>query len=111
MKIVENNILPLRGFAAINLFGVLFVRRGVKISPSLIQHETIHSRQMRELLYVPFYLLYFMEWLVRLCIHGVGIQAYRNISFEREANTHEHDEGYLATRRAFAFLRYLMRSK
>jgi hypothetical protein len=43
MKIVENNVLPFRSFAAINLFGVLFVRRGVKISPSLIRHETIHS--------------------------------------------------------------------
>jgi hypothetical protein len=37
---------------------------------------------MKEMLYIPFYLWYGVEWLVKLFCKG---NAYRNISFEREA--------------------------
>ena len=56
MKIVRNNIIPFKGFLAINLFGILFVRGDSYISPQVINHEKIHTAQMRELLYIPFYL-------------------------------------------------------
>jgi len=32
MKIIENKIIPFPGYKAINLFGILFVREGAKIS-------------------------------------------------------------------------------
>lgn len=104
MRIVRNDIIPVgRGFAAINLFGVLFVRRGVALSAELLNHEAIHSRQMRELLYVPFYVLYVAEWLVRLAIcRGDAMRAYRGISFEREAYGHAADPDYLRRRRLWA---------
>lgn len=82
MRIVRNSFIPFPGFAAINLFGVLFVRKGVEITERLLNHEMIHSAQMKELGYIPFYILYVLEWLVRLLLPG---NAYRNISFEKEA--------------------------
>lgn len=104
MKIVRNNIIPFgRGFGAINLFGILFIKRDVPVSPRLINHEAIHSRQMRELLFVPFYVIYVVEWLARLvCRRGDCMRAYHDISFEREAYRHDGDLSYLKTRRPFA---------
>lgn len=105
MKIIVNNIIPIKGFAAINLFGVLFVRNGVSITDRLIRHESIHTKQMKELLYVFFYILYVFEWLVKLCFYGS--KAYRNISFEREAYSNQYDVNYLDNRRHFSFLKYI----
>jgi hypothetical protein len=59
---------------------------------------------MKELLYVPFYLIYFFEWLYRLWEYREygSDAAYQGISFEREANEHQWEDGYLSTRRHFA---------
>jgi hypothetical protein len=105
MKIIINTIIPFKGFAAINLFGVLFVRKGITVTARIIRHETIHTRQMQELLYLPFYILYVFEWLVKLCFYGK--KAYRNISFEHEAYSNENNTCYLSMRRHFAFLKYI----
>lgn len=32
MMVIYNNILPVKGFKCINLFGVLFVRKGLKMT-------------------------------------------------------------------------------
>lgn len=40
-----------------NLFGIMFVKPDVVLTDEVVNHERIHSRQMRELLYVLFYLL------------------------------------------------------
>lgn len=98
MKLIYNNIIPFKGFKAINLFGLCFVRNGMKMSDKDINHEKIHASQMKELLYLPFYLLYFGEWVVRLFMKG---NAYRNISFEKEAYTNENDLTYLTRRKHY----------
>ena len=49
MKVIYNNIIPFPGFKAINLFGVLFVRKGCTMSGSDINHEMIHTAQMKEM--------------------------------------------------------------
>ena len=100
MKIIYNNIIPFKGFAAMNLFGVIFARKEAKpLSKRTLNHEAIHTAQMRELGYIFFYLCYVVEWIVRLCMKG---SAYRNISFEREAYAHQGAKRYLKTRRHFA---------
>ena len=104
MKIVRNNIIPFKGYAAINLFGILFVRKGVKITDRLINHELIHTAQMKEMSYVPFYLWYVLEWLVRLTMKG---NAYRNISFEREAYANEYNQDYLRHRKPYSWTDYI----
>lgn len=70
-----------------------------------LNHEAIHTEQMKELLYVGFYLWYVVEWLVKLFIYGKD--AYRNISFEREAYAYEGYEGYLTIRKRYNWIRKL----
>jgi hypothetical protein len=97
---IWNKWIPFKGFRAINLFGVCFVREGQPMPPHSINHEKIHTAQMKELWYVGFYLIYFLEWLVRLII--TSTVAYRNISFEREAYDNQYDYNYLKSRKRFA---------
>ena len=106
MKIVRTSVLPFKGFTAINLLGVLFVHHGVYLSHELMNHERIHTAQQRELLYVFFYVAYVLEWLVRLPMRG---NAYRNISFEREAYSNQRNLHYLESRPLYAWRRYLKR--
>lgn len=103
MKIIYNKYIPFKGFLAINLFGVLFVRGTWRdINVTLLNHEKIHTAQMKELGYVLFYVIYITEWLYRLTRKG---NAYRNISFEREAYENEDNHQYLQTRKKWAMWR------
>lgn len=68
-----------------------------------MNHERIHTAQMRELLYLPFYILYAAEWLVRMMRNGFNsYKAYQEISYEREAYDNDHNLSYLSSRRPFA---------
>lgn len=104
MKIIRNSIIPFKGFAAINLFGVLFARKEARIGTAALNHEEIHTAQMKEMLYVFFYLWYMLEWIVRLFMKG---NAYRSISFEREAYANQSNMKYLEKRKRFAWKDYL----
>ena len=104
MKVIRNKFIPFPGYKAINLFGVLFVRGDAQVDEKTIRHESIHTAQMQEMLYIFFYLWYVMEWIVRLFMKG---NAYRNISFEREAYENEGDVDYLSNRTWFAWIEYL----
>ena len=107
MKIVRNNIIPFKGYKAINIFGILFVRGDAVISSTDINHEEIHTAQMKEMLYVFFYLWYVIEWLVRLVMYRNAHTAYRNISFEREAYMNQGSMSYLQGRGRYAWWKYL----
>ena len=106
MKIIKNSIFPLPGYLAINMFGVLFVRRELWDRlfedewDEAVRHEQIHTAQMKELWYVGFYIIYILEWIYRLIFHTKT--AYIGLSFEREAYAHQNDEGYLERRKHFA---------
>lgn len=100
MRVIHNKWIPFKGFKAINLFGICFVRKPHKMTPHDYNHENIHTAQMKELGYIFFYLLYFVEWLYRLVFHTST--AYRGISFEREAFEHQYDYDYLKYRESFA---------
>jgi len=102
---IRNSILPFKGFSAINLFGILFVRNDAVVNQMLINHEQIHSAQMHEMLYLFFYIWYLIEWIVKLFRYGK--YSYDNISFEREAYMHHHDAGYLKNRKSFHWIKYL----
>ena len=75
----------------------------------LINHERIHLTQQLELLILPFYLFYFLEWIVRSLIYWDTYKAYQNISFEREAYLNERNLDYPSKRKAFSFIKYLWR--
>lgn len=104
MKIIYNDIIPFKGFTAINLAGTLYVRNEYKgkLTNEIMNHEEIHSAQMNDLGYVLFYLLYIVEWVYK--IFTVGFKdAYYNISFEKEAYSNQNNLDYLKTRQKFAF--------
>lgn len=106
MIIIKNKIIPFgKHFFAINLFGILFAKG--ECDKITINHESIHTAQIKELLYIFFYLLYVIEWLIRVIQYRGCIKGYQNISFEREAYTHQHDLEYLGKRRRFGFIRYM----
>lgn len=91
----------------VNLFGTYWARDTSWIDKYVINHERIHTAQQRELLFIPFYILYVMEWLVRLVQYRNRHDAYMNISFEREAYANGHNLAYLPKRKRYAWLRYL----
>lgn len=107
MKIKENKYLPSKGFAAINLFGVVFVRYGTQLSARTIRHEGIHTAQGREMLWLFFYVWYGLEWLFRLIQYRNRMTAYYNISFEREAYANENNANYLKERTLWAWVKWL----
>ena len=86
----------------LNLFGTLWARDTSWIDSHVINHERIHSAQMRELLWIPFYMIYVLEWLWLLIRYRDPHKAYLSISFEREAYCHGHDLTYLSRRQHFA---------
>ena len=100
---IRNKYIPFQGYKAMNLFGVLFVRGNARIDDITLNHEKIHTAQIKEMLYVFFYVWYVLEWLIRLPKGN----AYRNISFEREAYDNQYDLNYLKSRKRFDFTKYL----
>lgn len=101
MKIIINNILPPKG--CINLFGVLFCRSAMNNID--INHEKIHIAQMKEMLYIFFYIWYVIEYLIRLIIYRDTWMAYKNISFEREAYYNQSDLSYLNDRKHYSWFK------
>ena len=74
-------------------------------TPILINHETIHIKQQQEMLVLPFYIWYVLEYIIKFFKYGK--QAYYNLSFEREAYTHEKDMEYLKNRKPYSWLKYI----
>lgn len=71
----------------------------------LLNHERIHHRQQLELLIIPFYFLYYGEMMVRWFQLRNLDEAYRAISFEREAYDHHNKPEYLKSRKPYAMWR------
>ena len=96
---------PFKGFA---IYPFVFLKYKVdKVNPVLINHERIHLRQQLELLIIPFFIWYFIEFSFRYFQYRNFDLAYLNISFEREAYANERDMDYLSRRSLFNFFKYL----
>ena len=102
MKIVYNKFIPFKGFSAINLFGILFARKGIKISKKIINHGLIHTAQMKELYYVLFYIIY---------IYYYVMYGYKDNPFEREAYLNQLNDNYLNERIKFSYKNYFIKKK
>ncbi|NDV78140.1 hypothetical protein [Dysgonomonas sp. 511] len=107
MKIIYSKHFPPKGFGAINLFGLIIARKEYgRLTSVEKDHELIHTRQMLEMLIIPFYLSYVAEWLIRWIQYGDKYKAYLNISYEREAYRNMHDPSYLKKRKLYSFIHY-----
>ena len=108
MILVKNKIIPFGRYDAINLFGIIFYK-GDKPNQRIINHEAIHTAQMKELLYVGFYVWYVVEWLWKFILYGGANLAYKALSFEREAYINQENLSYLRGRKRYVWLRFLRR--
>lgn len=86
---------------------IILRKKELKKDRVLINHERIHLRQQLELLVLPFFVWYGLEYLVRLIQYKDTRKAYRNISFEREAYSCEKDLHYLKKRSFWKSLQFI----
>ena len=86
---------------------VVLKKKELRQNQVLLNHERIHIRQQIELLVIPFYLWYGLEFLMRYLRLKNWNKAYRAISFEQEAYGNEGNLEYLKKRSFWRFLTYL----
>lgn len=107
LLIVAKYLIP-KGYRGLTIFPFVFVKyRMDKGNRIFINHEKIHLRQQLELLIIPFFIWYLLEYCLRLVQYQNANLAYRNISFEREAYGNESNLKYLKNRFFCSFIKYL----
>ena len=131
MKIIYNNLIPVKGYLAMAAWPFVFTRKDARrLTNEDINHESIHCYQQIEVMVasaiiigllvifvgispwwfvlVPFmfYLLYVLEYFIRSIIEGNMKKAYRKIATEQEAYGNEGNLSYLKTRKWFSWIRY-----
>ena len=72
-----------------------------------INHETIHFQQQLELLVIPFYIIYVIEYIFKAIAYRSIHEGYRNISFEREAYSNDTNFEYLKTRKRYNWIKLI----
>jgi len=86
---------------------VLIRKRELNENKIFINHERIHLRQQIEMLILPFYFFYLLNYCINRFKYKNHDQAYRNICFEREAYKNESNLSYLSLRKLYSWLKYL----
>lgn len=106
MILVSKYFVP-KGYLGLTVFPFIFFKyKKLKENSVLINHEKIHLKQQLELLIIPFFVVYILEFLFRLLQYRNWHLAYRNISFEREAYSNEKALDYLKRRSFWNFVKY-----
>lgn len=105
IKVIMNKIIPFGEYDAITIWPFIFTKK--VLSDMEKTHEIIHCEQQEEMLIVPFFLWYGIEWLIRLILYRNFDEAYRNISFEQEAYLNQHSTWYVTERSHFAWAKYI----
>lgn len=97
-----------KGFRGITFFPFVFlVDKEDKENPFFVNHERIHIKQQLEMLILPFFVWYSIEFVFRWIQFKDKHIGYRNISFEREAYKNEKDLCYNKQRPFWGFLKYI----
>ncbi len=108
MIVLVLKYLTPKGFRGITVFPFVFiVRKEDKKDMIFLNHEKIHIRQQLELVLLPFFIWYGIEFLIRWWQYRNRHTAYRNICFEREAYANETNPDYLSKRPFWYFIHYL----
>lgn len=88
--IVRTNIIKIFGISGIMIFPFCIVKKDA--NQNTIRHERIHFKQALNLLVIPFYVLYFLEWI--RCLIQYGKDAYYWNCFEQEAYLNSYKKYY-----------------
>ncbi|GGG19418.1 hypothetical protein GCM10011344_20110 [Dokdonia pacifica] len=108
MFLIVNKYLLRKRFVGLTLWPFIIMKRvELKKDQVFINHERIHLRQQLEMLVLPFFVWYGVEYIIRLLRYRNSYKAYSNISFEREAYKNESDLHYLERRSYWSFIKYL----
>ena len=108
MPIIVSKYLLGRRFSGMVLWPFIVLKRSeLRFDKVFMNHEKIHWCQQLELLVVPFYIWYIIEYSIRLVQYRNRYDAYRNISFEREAYVNELNLNYPKERSFWSFVHYL----
>jgi hypothetical protein len=100
-------VVPFLKVSGMALYPFILVNDKAAVNdPILINHERIHLRQQAELLVLPFYVLYLLNYVLNRFIYRHHHEAYMHIAFEREAYANETDLGYLARRPWYSWWRF-----
>ncbi|TKC12724.1 hypothetical protein FA048_03650 [Pedobacter polaris] len=100
-------ILPNLSVNAMAIFPFILLKdKAQKKDAVLINHERIHLKQQLELLIIPFYFLYLINYLFNLVKYKNHHKAYFNISFEKEAYYFEKDLTYLTNRTWYNWINF-----
>jgi len=107
MILIFKYILP-KKYVGLTLWPIIILRdEELRKDPVLMNHEKIHLKQQLELLILPFYIFYFLEWTFKIVKYRSLYKAYKNISFEREAYANEQQMNYLDQRPFWNSFSYL----
>lgn len=108
VTIIVNKIIPFGSYTTTNIFGILFTKhkKGI-LTNKTVNHELIHTEQMKELGYICFYLWYAIEYLIIRLFHKKQGDAYADVSFEEEAYVNDKDINYLKNRKRYSWIKYI----
>ena len=107
MILISRYLVP-KGYTGMAIFPFVFLKYSrLKEDKVLVNHERIHLQQQLEMLVLPFYVWYVLEFIIKLMYYRRWKKAYLNISFERECYYNETNLIYLETRPPWYFLKYL----
>lgn len=109
LKRVYCQHFPLQGYVALTCFPWLFIRQSAKqrFTPTAYRHELTHAHQQVELLWLLFFIIYGLEYIVKLLITFSHNKAYHSISFEQEAYATQGKVDYNTNRKHYAWIKYV----
>ena len=86
MKVIENKIIPPKGYKAITIGPYIFIKPGTRLSEKDYNHEAIHWEQYKETLVIGFFLIYVIEFIYKFIFvyRGEWKKTYHNLSMEKE---------------------------
>ena len=89
---------------AITLWPFIISRE--EMSEDVLNHESIHIAQQKELLVLFFYLLYGWDYFMGLIKYKDKEKAYYRIRFEQEAYENMYNQNYLTERKLYSWRKY-----
>lgn len=109
MKVIHTKYFPFGRYTTINLFGVLFTKLDY-LNETVLNHESIHTEQMKEMLYIFFYLWYALEYIIIRLFHltkNGQYETYKDVSLEEEAYNNQKNLNYLKLRKHYSWFKYI----
>ena len=111
MKIVVNKkavkIFTFGTARSVSIYPFIFLKFNCdKTNTYLLNHERIHIQQQKECFVIPFFVIYFLNFVINFFRYFSFDKAYRNICFEKEAFSNEERLDYLQNRKSLSFINY-----